>query len=230
MRPRTARPRPPAAASSAAASGSAGLGPQPRLPRALDLAGGLGRPLLAGLVLRPRLGRRRLLHVARRLRGGLACACCSACSTPSTTVSSAVRPSASVASVGLVQQPGLDRLLRTGVAALAHAGALADAVAQVVELGPPHVAARRQLDALDLRRVHREHALDADPEGLLAHGEGLTRAVALALDHDPLEDLDAAARPLDHLEVDAHAVARREARNAAQLRALDVCDDAAHEI
>ena len=130
-------------------------------------------------------------------------------------------PSASVAPVGSCSSPGSIASSGPGVAALAHAGALADAVAQVVELRAPHVAARGQLDALDLRRVQREHALDADAEGLLAHGERLARAVALALDHDALEDLHAPARALDHLEVDLHAVARREARNAAQLRALD---------
>ena len=130
---------------------------------------------------------------------------------------------------GLVQQTRLDRLFRARVATLAHASALADAVAQVVQLGAAHVASRGDLDALDLRRVHGEHALNADAEGLLAHGEGLARSVALALDHDPLEDLDASARPLDDLEVDLHAVARREVGNAAQLRALDGFDDAAHE-
>src|SRR4051794_4195444 len=36
---------------------------------------------------------------------------------------------------GVVQQAALDDLLGAGVAALAHAGALADAAAQVVELG-----------------------------------------------------------------------------------------------
>src|SRR5215212_3928731 len=86
---------------------------------------------------------------------------------------------------GIVQQPRLHDLLRLpGVAALAHAGALADATAQVVELGPAHVAAGGDLDALDLRRVQRERALHADAEGLLAHGEGLADALALALDHD----------------------------------------------
>jgi hypothetical protein len=55
----------------------------------------------------------------------------------------------------LVEEPGLDRLVRPQVPALAHAGALAHATAQVVQLGPPHVAARGHLDALDLRRMHR---------------------------------------------------------------------------
>ena len=55
-------------------------------------------------------------------------------------------------------------------------------------------------------------SLHADAEGLLADGEGLTDALTLALDHDTLEDLRAAARALDDLEVDAHAVARLELR------------------
>ena len=129
-----------------------------------------------------------------------------------------------------MQQPRLDRLLGADVAALAHARALADAIAQVVELRAPHVAAGGHLDPLDLRRVHRERALDADAEGLLAHRERLARAVALALDHDALEDLHAAAGPLDHLEVDLQAIAGREVGNAAQLRALDGFDDGAHEV
>ena len=74
----------------------------------------------------------------------------------------------------------------------------------------------------------REGALDTDPERLLADREGLARAVALALDHDALEDLHAAASALDHLEMHLHAIARREVGNAAQLRALDGFDDAAH--
>ena len=129
----------------------------------------------------------------------------------------------------LVQQARLDRLLGAGVAALAHTRALADTVAQVVELRAPHVAARGQLDALDLGRVHREHALDADAEGLLAHRERLARAMTLALDDDALEHLHAAAGALDHLEVDLDAVARREVGDAAQLRALDGFDNAAHD-
>src|SRR5215204_4988938 len=57
---------------------------------------------------------------------------------------------------GVVQQTRLDDLLRlTGVPALAHTRALADPAAQVVELGPPDVTARGDLDALDLRRVQR---------------------------------------------------------------------------
>jgi hypothetical protein len=127
---------------------------------------------------------------------------------------------------GVVEQAGLDRLLRPDVAALADAGALADAVAQVVELRAAHVAAGGDLDALDLRRVHGERALHADAERLLADGERLARAVALALDDDALEDLGPAAGALDDLEVHADAIARLEAGDAAQLRAFELFDDA----
>src|SRR4051812_9495230 len=130
---------------------------------------------------------------------------------------------------GIVQQPGLDDLLRLpGVATLAHPGALADAAAQVVELRPAHVAAGGDLDALDLRRVQRERPLHADTEGLLAHGEGLAHALALTLDDDTFEDLRAAPRALDDQEVHLHAVACLEAGDTAQLRALEGVDDSAH--
>src|SRR5215210_4259933 len=130
---------------------------------------------------------------------------------------------------GIVQQPGLDDLLRlTRVAALADAGALADTAAQVVELGPAHVTAGGDLDALDLRRVDRERALHADAEGLLADGEGLAHTLALALDDDALEDLCTPARALHDLEVHLQPVAGLEAGDAAQLRALEGVDDRAH--
>ena len=115
-----------------------------------------------------------------------------------------------------------------GPAALAHARGAADAVAQVVELGAPHVAAGGHLDPLDLGRVHRERPLHAHAERLLADGERLAHAAALALDHDALEDLGAAAGALDDLEVHAHAVARLEGGDAAQLRALEAVDDSGH--
>src|SRR5215216_1878397 len=99
---------------------------------------------------------------------------------------------------GIVQQAGLDDLLRAHVAALAHAGALADPAAQVVELGAADVTAGGDLDALDLRRVHGERPLHADAEGLLADREGLAHPLALALDDDALEDLRPATRALDH--------------------------------
>jgi hypothetical protein len=77
--------------------------------------------------------------------------------------------------------------------------------------------------------VQRERPLDADAERLLAHGERLAHARALALDHDPLEDLHAAALALDHLEVHAHGVARLERRQVRpQLALLEALDDVAH--
>src|SRR6478735_1228055 len=89
----------------------------------------------------------------------------------------------------VVQQAALDDLLRTGVAALANAGTLADTAAQVVELRAPDVAAGGDLDLFDLRRVNRERALNADAEGLLADRKGLAHTFALALDDNAFEDL-----------------------------------------
>ena len=54
----------------------------------------------------------------------------------------------------VMQRPARDPL-RARVPALAHAGALADAVAQVVELGAAHVTAGGDLDPLDLRASAR---------------------------------------------------------------------------
>src|SRR5438270_4178220 len=118
--------------------------------------------------------------------------------------------------------------LRTAVALLADARLLADAAAQVIELGPVDVADGGHVDLLDLWRVQREWPLHADTEGLLADGERLANARALTLDDDALEHLDAAALALDHLEVHAHRVARLEAGHFAQLGALDRVDDVAH--
>ena len=140
--------------------------------------------------------------------GGVASASSSACwSTASPGTSSSAAAAASAA--GSCSRPACDDLLRADVAALADAGALADPAAQVVELGAPDVAAGGDLDPLDLRRVHRERALHADAERVLADREGLAHALALALDHHALEDLGAAAGALDDLEVDADAVTRR---------------------
>src|SRR6266498_5330032 len=112
---------------------------------------------------------------------------------------------------------------------LAYACLLADSAAQVVELGAVDVADRTDLDLLDLGRVHGERPLDADAERLLAYGERLAHPSTLPLDHDSLEDLEAAPLALDHLEMHAHGVTRLELRNAvAQLRALEFLDDLAH--
>ena len=143
------------------------------------------------------------------------------------TTSSWLTPSASTAADSAAAGGASfdDHVLVDAPTALGDAGRLADPAAQVVELGASHVAARRDLEFLDLRRVQRERPLDADAEGLLAHGEGLTRAGALATQDDALEDLGTFAGTLDHLEVDADAVAGVEGRQALpQLGALDAVD------
>src|SRR5579862_6551870 len=114
------------------------------------------------------------------------------------------------------------------LAQLAHASLLADLAAKVVELRAVDVADRTHLDLVDLGRVERERALDTHAERVLAHREGLARAGALALDHDPLEHLDPLAGALDHAKVDAYGVAGLEPRNLAELAALDVLDDRTH--
>ena len=128
-----------------------------------------------------------------------------------------------------VQQLALDRHLGRRAAALAHASTLADAAAQVVELGAPDVAASRDLDPLDLRRVQRERSLDPDAERLLAHRERLARAVTLALYDNPFEHLRPAPRALDHLEVDAQPVTGVKGRYTAELGTLQAVDHGAHD-
>src|SRR5262249_54095952 len=63
----------------------------------------------------------------------------------------------------------------------------------------------------------------------LPHRERLTDARALALDDDAVEHLDAAACALDHLKVNADGVAGLELRHFAQLCALEILNDVAHE-
>src|SRR6202142_4610590 len=76
--------------------------------------------------------------------------------------------------------------------------------------------------------MQREGAFHADAKRLLAHGEGLTHPLSLALDRDALKDLRAPPRALDDDKMHAQAVAGPEVGNAAQLGALDGVDDGAH--
>src|SRR5947209_472536 len=92
-------------------------------------------------------------------------------------------------------------------------GLLPDPVAQVIELGPPHVAQPVDLDLGQDRRVDRERALHADAEAHLADGEGLPHAGALAADDDALEDLDPLSVALDHPDVHLQRVTRAEPGN-----------------
>src|SRR5690606_38722868 len=77
----------------------------------------------------------------------------------------------------------------SSVALLLDLGRLPDPIAEVVELGATHVAARDPLDLGDDGRVHGERALHTDAEAHLADGEGLPGTLALATDHHALEHL-----------------------------------------
>src|SRR3990170_5280452 len=97
-----------------------------------------------------------------------------------------------------------------GTDAFADARRLAGALAQVVELGAPHLALALHFDRGDQRRVGLEGALDALARGHLAHDErGIEAAVALG-DHHALERLHALALALDHVDADDDGVAGRK--------------------
>src|SRR3984957_10174549 len=116
------------------------------------------------------------------------------------------------------------------LAALLDPPRLAAQVAQVVQLGAAHLAAGDRLDLVDRRAVHRERALDANAVAHLAHGEGLTQAAALAPDHDTLEDLDAGAVALRHLNVHLEGVTRAEVRDVSpDLGLLKLGDRGVHD-
>src|SRR5436309_1394416 len=119
--------------------------------------------------------------------------------------------------------------LWTRVLALANARPAANPAAEVVELRPPHIASACHFDPLDLRRMQGERSLHANAKRLLADGERLARARPLSLEDDALEHLRAATRSLDDLEMNLHPVAGLELRYALELRALEGCDDVAHD-
>src|ERR1700722_10657741 len=85
-----------------------------------------------------------------------------------------------------------------------------DAVPQVVELGPPDIASSDDLDLGEDRRVHRERALDTDPEADLADSERLAGTAPLATDHCALKELDPLPGAFDHANVHLQGVARSE--------------------
>src|SRR5690349_20040675 len=80
---------------------------------------------------------------------------------------------------------------RPGSALLLDLGLLAAQFTQVVQLRAADVTAGHHLDVVDVGRVHREGALDADAVAFLADGEGLADATALTANHHALEHLDA---------------------------------------
>src|SRR5699024_3043222 len=89
-------------------------------------------------------------------------------------------------------------------------GVLTVALAQVVQLGATHVTAAQDVDLVHGRAVPPEGARDADAEGDLAHGEGLTDAAALATDDYAPADLHTVLPALDALDVHADGVAASE--------------------
>src|SRR5690606_36210483 len=89
----------------------------------------------------------------------------------------------------------------------------ARAIAQVVQLGPPHVTAAPHLDGGHRGAVGLEDALDALAVGDLAHGErGIQPAVALR-DHDSLERLQPLPLAFGDLHLHDHRVARMKLRH-----------------
>src|ERR1700734_2273729 len=107
----------------------------------------------------------------------------------------------------------LARLLggRRVVRALGDPGRLAAAIAQVIELGAPDLAAPQHLNRIDHRRIDRKDALDALAVGNLAHREVLVEAVAAPRDADAFVGLDAGA--LAFRDLDDDGVAGLERRN-----------------
>src|ERR1700685_1747123 len=106
----------------------------------------------------------------------------------------------------------LARLLggRRVVRALSDPGRLAAAIAQVIELGAPDLAAPHHLNRIDHRRIDRKDALDALAVGDLAHREILVEAMAASRDADAFVSLDAGALAFGDLDVDDDGVARLE--------------------
>src|SRR5688500_14286878 len=101
--------------------------------------------------------------------------------------------------------------LRAG--ALADAGRLARARAQVIELGAAHVALALHLDRGDEPRIGLESALHAFAGGNLAHDEGGIEPAAFLGDHHAFESLHALALAFDHIDAHHHRVARGKIRD-----------------
>src|SRR5829696_4951841 len=97
------------------------------------------------------------------------------------------------------------------------AGLLAHLLADVVELRAANGAPGDHVYGGNLRRVQREDSFDGDAERVLAHGEGLADAVALAGDAQSLEALDALAVALYDPVVHPDGVPRLEPRDAVLL-------------
>src|SRR6478736_6269311 len=118
--------------------------------------------------------------------------------------------------------PGAECGGRSAVALLLDAGGLADAIAEVVQLGPAHVAALDDLHLLDHRAVEGEGALDTHAVAELADLVGLADARALDGDDVALEHLDSLLAGLDHPDVHLQLVTGAERRDVrAQVGCVD---------
>src|SRR6201991_826733 len=108
------------------------------------------------------------------------------------------------------------KLLANGLGVLGlldDARRLAAQVAQIIELRAADLAAAYDLDRVDHRRHHGEHAFHAFTVGNLAHREALVEPGAGAADADAFIGLHAGAFAFDHLDVDDHGIAGPELRN-----------------
>src|SRR5690606_25980318 len=108
-------------------------------------------------------------------------------------------------------------------------GRLALAGAEVVKPRAHRHGLTLDLDLLDVRRVHGEHAFDTLAVADAANGEGLMNTMPLARDHDAGEHLDTLLVAFAHLGVHTHAVANLEVGQVLfQLRGSDLVDDGIH--
>src|SRR5215470_10486345 len=120
-------------------------------------------------------------------------------------------------------------LVRGGLAALPDPGALPAQGAEVVQLGPAHLAPGHDLDLVDGRAVHRERPLHAHAVADLANCEGLPGTATLAPDHHTLENLDPGPASLNHPDVDLQRVPGPERGDVlADLGPLQVGDGGVH--
>src|SRR3569623_1411742 len=102
---------------------------------------------------------------------------------------------------------------RARVAALGDARRLAGTAAQVIELGATHRALADHFDAVDVRRIEREDALDALTERNLADSEVAAHALVRPRDAHALVILHAGACAFDHLDADLQRIAGTEIGN-----------------
>ena len=106
---------------------------------------------------------------------------------------------------------------------------LAGATAEVVKAGLHHFGLTLDLDFVDVRRVDREHPLDAFAIADATNREGLVDAVPLTGDDDAGVNLDALFVALADFRVHAHAVADFERRDVFfHLRSGDCGNDRVH--